>query len=142
MRLDEATCRARLAAARHAHLATAGADAQPRVVPVTFALVRDEIVTAVDQKPKSTTRLRRLRDVTENPRVAVLVDAYDDDWERLWWVRAEGRAEVETDPDGTDRRTEALAALAARYPQYRADPPRGPVLRIRVARWTGWAAVG
>lgn len=141
MRLDEATCRARLANARHAHLATTGADEQPRVVPVTFALVGDDLVTAVDQKPKSTTGLRRLQDVRENPRVAVLVDEYDDDWTRLWWVRALGTAAVEIDPAGDARREAALGALAARYPQYRTDPPLGPVLRVRVERWTGWSAV-
>ncbi|MGC5166403.1 TIGR03668 family PPOX class F420-dependent oxidoreductase [Luteimicrobium sp. DT211] len=137
MRLDEATCRDRLGAARHAHLATTGSDGQPRVVPVTFALVGDELVTAVDQKPKTTTRLRRLRDIAENPRVAVLADRYDDDWARLWWVRADGVAAVETEGPA---REAALAALANRYAQYVADPPRGPVVRIRVERWTGWSA--
>jgi PPOX class probable F420-dependent enzyme len=136
MRLDEATSRARLAAARHAHLATTGTDGQPHVVPVTFALVGDDLVTAVDQKPKSTHRLRRLANITENPRVAVLADRYDDDWTRLWWVRADGVADLQHDGPTFDA---ALAALADRYPHYRDDPPRGPVIQVRVARWTGWA---
>jgi PPOX class probable F420-dependent enzyme len=136
MRLDEATCRERLAGARHGYLATTGADAQPHVVPVTFALLGDEVMTAVDQKPKTTTALRRLRNVDENPRVAVLADRYDEDWTRLWWVRADGVAIVE---DGGPVFDAALTALANRYPQYRDDPPRGPVLRVRVEHWTGWA---
>ncbi len=136
MRLDDATCRERLATARHAYLATTGADGRPYVVPVTFALVDDDLVTAVDQKPKTTTRLRRLRNITENPRVAVLGDLYDDDWTHLWWVRADGLAHVEPTGPGQEA---ALAALVDRYPQYRADPPRGPVIRIHVERWTGWA---
>jgi len=139
MRLDEATSRARLAAARHAHLATTGADAQPHVVPVTFALLGDDLVTAVDQKPKTTPRLRRLANIAENPHVAVLADRYDDDWTRLWWVRADGTAHLEHDGPAFDA---ALAALADRYPQYRDDPPRGPVVRVRVERWTGWAFAG
>ncbi|GMA25808.1 PPOX class F420-dependent oxidoreductase [Luteimicrobium album] len=136
MRLDEATCRERLARVRHAHLATTGADAHPHVVPVTFALVGDDLVTAVDHKPKTTTRLRRLTNITENPRVAVLADRYDDDWTHLWWVRADGVAHIEHDGPAFDA---ALAALAERYPQYRADPPRGPVIRMRIERWSGWA---
>lgn len=137
MRLDPATCRALLASARHAHLATTGADGWPHVVPVTFALVGEELVTAVDQKPKTTTALRRLRNVAQNPRTAVLADRYDDDWTRLWWVRADGVATVERDGPA---RTAALDALVGRYPQYVADRPRGPLVRVRVERWTGWSA--
>ncbi|HSI92898.1 MAG TPA: TIGR03668 family PPOX class F420-dependent oxidoreductase [Jiangellaceae bacterium] len=136
MRLDETTCRDRMAASRVARLATASMDGRPHVVPITFAVRGDVIVTAVDQKPKSTTRLRRLRNVVENPRVSVLADHYSDDWITLWWVRADGRAEIVE--DATARRV-VVADLAAKYEQYRDDPPAGPVMLIAVESWTGWS---
>ena len=132
MREDEA--RAVFAAARVARLATAGADGRPHLVPIVFAVAGDEVVTAVDAKPKRTTRLRRLANVHENPRVALLADHYEEDWGALWWVRADGRARV-VDPD-----QRALDLLASRYPQYREDPPTGPVLAVAVQRWSGWRA--
>ncbi|MFD2796278.1 TIGR03668 family PPOX class F420-dependent oxidoreductase [Promicromonospora vindobonensis] len=148
MRLDDHTCRSRFAAARHAYLASAGSDGVPHLVPVTFALVKarsntaadpstgDEIVVAVDHKPKTTRDLKRLRNLAENPRVAFLADRYDDDWAHLWWVRADGVAAIEHDGEP---REAALDALAARYPQYREHRPDGPLIRVRVARWSGWA---
>ncbi|WP_019812110.1 TIGR03668 family PPOX class F420-dependent oxidoreductase [Saccharomonospora halophila] len=141
MRMDPARARARFAAARVARLATVGADDLPHLVPVTFALDTgttdppDDLVTAVDSKPKRTTSLRRLRNIAAHPGVSLLVDHYDDtDWTRLWWVRADGLATVaDTDPA-------AAAALSAKYPQYRHEPPRGPFIRIAVTTWRGWAA--
>ncbi len=125
-----------MAAARVACLATAGSDQQPHIVPVTFALDERRLVTAIDQKPKSTTRLRRLSNIAENPLVAVLCDRYDEDWTRLWWVRADGRADV---AEAGEAREAGLASLLAKYQQYRDDPPRGPVVIITVESWTGWS---
>jgi PPOX class probable F420-dependent enzyme len=123
--------RERFAAARVARLATSG----PHLVPVCFAVEGDTIWTAVDAKPKRTQQLRRLRNVRADPRVALLADHYEDeDWSRLWWVRADGDARV---LDACER---AVALLAARYAPYRADPPSGPVLEVTVRRWSGWAA--
>jgi PPOX class probable F420-dependent enzyme len=136
MRLDTATCRERFAAARVARLATAGPDNQPHIVPVTFALSGDTIVTAIDQKPKTTTSLRRLRNIAENPRVSLLADHYADDWTELWWVRADGAARM---VDDDEARRAAIHALAAKYAQYRDDPPRGPVIEIEVRSWRGWS---
>lgn len=140
VRLDDAECRRRLTAARHAYLATASAEAVPHVVPVTYAVVEHddvvEVVSAVDHKPKTTTALRRLRNLQANPLAAVLTDAYDDDWTRLWWVRADGVVTVDA---GGPSFEAALDALATRYPQYRERRPAGPVLRLRVRRWSGWA---
>lgn len=112
-------------------LATTGADGAPHLVPVTFALDGDRVVIAVDHKPKRTRELRRLRNVRENPRVALLADHYDDDWTRLWWVRADGLARVETEWPAR--------GLRDRYEQYRRVPPGGPYLVVEVERWTGWA---
>jgi PPOX class probable F420-dependent enzyme len=142
MRLDTGAARQRFAGARVARLATAGLDAQPHLVPFTFALDRhpgqeDRIYSAVDAKPKSTTDLRRLRNIRANPWVAVLADHYEDDWGALWWVRADGRATV-LDEDAA--MAPAIDLLVARYSQYREHPPGGPVICVQVTHWTGWAA--
>jgi PPOX class probable F420-dependent enzyme len=127
------------AAARVARLATVGASGRPHLVPIVFALAGDAVYSAVDAKPKRTTALRRLENVRENPRVALLADHYDDaDWDALWWVRADGNARV-LDPDAAEARR-AVELLAERYSQYRAARPRGPVLAIAVERWSGWRA--
>lgn len=131
-------CRNRFSRAEHAHLATCGQDGWPHVVPVVFGLEGERVVVAVDDKPKRTTDLRRLRNARENPRVAFLVDGYDPDWSRLWWVRVDALARVLE--DGPERDA-ALRLLAGRYEQYRHARPAGPVLVADVERWSGWAAV-
>ncbi|MFA1539024.1 TIGR03668 family PPOX class F420-dependent oxidoreductase [Actinomadura monticuli] len=118
-------------------LATVGEDGRPHLVPVTFAVHRGSVYTAVDHKPKSTRGLRRLADVRANPRVALLADHYEDDWSRLWWVRVDGRAAVVDDPA---RMAGPIGLLAARYAQYREHPPEGPVIAIAIDSWTGWTA--
>jgi PPOX class probable F420-dependent enzyme len=134
--LDEMVCRARVAAGRVARLATVGADLRPHLVPVTYAVHADELFVAVDQKPKSTTALKRLRNIAAHEQVAILVDEYDEDWTHLWWVRVDGVARVVgTDPD-------AVGLLMAKYPQYEADPPQGPVIAIRATGWSGWSYQG
>jgi len=120
-----------------ARLATVGAASQPHVVPVTFAMADDLIYTSVDAKPKRGGRLQRLRNILANPHVAVLADHYEADWDRLWWVRADGLATIQDHPDSIPGLPELLAE---RYPQYRDCPPKGPVIRIAVRRWSGWAA--
>ena len=101
--MDASESRRRFAEARVARLATRG-EGTPRLVPIVFAIAGDDIVTAVDHKPKSTRDLRRLSDIADDPRVALLVDHYDDaDWSRLWWVRADGIATVH-DGDATAHR--------------------------------------
>ena len=135
--MTPAQARARFAAARVARLATADATGRPHVVPVVFAVNGEHIYTVVDAKPKRTTALRRLRNVGENPAVALLVDHYDDaDWDALWWVRADGRARV-LDPAVDEEARRAVALLGARYPQQRAA---GSVLAVDVERWSGWSA--
>ena len=126
----------RFAAERVARLATVGATGAPHLVPLVFALVGDVIHSAVDAKPKRHTALRRLANIAHEPRVSVLADHYDDDWTRLWWVRADGIARV------LDASPAGLAALTAKYPQYVAAPPPGPFLEIEVHRWSSWSATG
>jgi PPOX class probable F420-dependent enzyme len=131
---DTDEMRRRLAGGRVARLATLGAGGAPRLVPVCFVVERDLIHTAIDGKPKSTRRLARLDAIRRDPRVSLLVDEWSEDWSRLWWVRADGRAQV------ADLDAAVAARLAAKYPQYRAEPPAGPMIEIAVERWTGWSA--
>ncbi|MFD7159498.1 TIGR03668 family PPOX class F420-dependent oxidoreductase [Kribbella sp. NPDC059898] len=133
MKLDEAACRARVAAARVGRLATVGADLRPHLVPVTYAVHGDSLFVAVDQKPKTTTALKRLRNIAAHPEVALLVDEYDEDWTHLWWVRVDGSARVMPEDPA------AVELLVAKYPQYESDPPRGPVIAITAAGWSGWS---
>jgi len=135
--VDEA--RRRFSGAAVARLATVRETGQPHLVPVTFAVDGDHIYTAVDAKPKTTTNLRRLRNIAAEPRVAMLADHYEQDWAGLWWVRADGVASLLDRPADM---AGPLRLLAARYPQYRASAPAGPVISIRVSRWSGWAASG
>lgn len=136
MRISHQQARASFAEARTAHLATANADSTPHLVPVVFVTIGDRIATAVDWKPKSGARLRRLSNIEENPRVALLVDHYDEDWARLWWARADGTAEIHA----PDEQPDLFTALVAKYPQYRARPPRGELIVVAVTRWSGWSA--
>jgi PPOX class probable F420-dependent enzyme len=141
--MNDVEARRRFADARVARLATADADGRPHIVPMVFALAGEPdgtVYSAVDAKPKRSTSLRRLANIAANPRVAVLVDHYEDDWNALWWVRAEGTGRI-LDPDEPEAR-DAIARLAARYPQYRENPPPGPVVAIDVERWSSWSAAG
>jgi PPOX class probable F420-dependent enzyme len=128
--------RGRFAAARLARLATADAAGRPHLVPIAFAVEGDTVYSAVDAKPKRTRELRRLANVRENPAVALLVDHWDEeDWSRLWWVRAEGVGRVlgAQEPEAI----RAAALLRERYPAQR---EAGEVLAVAVTRWSGWAA--
>lgn len=119
-------------------MATRGT-AGPRLFPIVFAAIGDRIVTAIDDKPKTTARLKRLEDISTDPRVALLADHYEDDWTALWWVRADGLAEVIE--KGAAHRA-AIDQLAARYQQYRPNRPTGAVIAITVTRWSGWSGAG
>ena len=132
---DEA--RRRFSEARVARLATADASGRPHVVPLVLAVDGDTIVSAVDQKPKRTTRLRRLANIAVNPWVSLLVDEYSEDWESLWGARADGKATVLE--QGSAPAARAVDLLVARYPQYADHRPSGPVVAVAVKRWSGWS---
>jgi PPOX class probable F420-dependent enzyme len=134
---DEA--RSRFAVARVARLATVGADNTPHVIPITFSVDGDRIVTAVDAKPKRGGGLRRLENIAANPQVALLVDEYDEDWTRLWWVRADGVAHIVEGGTALER---AFGLLRERYAQYRSVELVGPAIEVEVERWVGWSADG
>lgn len=131
----ERFARERFAKARLARLATVTPSGAPHLVPVVFALTGQTVWSAVDAKPKRSRRLQRLANITANPHVSLLVDEYHEDWRRLWWVRADGTAEVVVDPT-----QEGLAALVAKYPQYHQAPLTGPFIRVTVDRWSFWSA--
>lgn len=133
--LDEHDCRARAAAARVGHLATVRPDGTPWATPVCFALDADSVVTAIDAKPKSTSALARLANIRAHPAVELVVDHYEEDWDRLWWVRLTGHGRVL----GGDHDW-ATDLLIEKYAQYRQDRPEGPMVVMHVARWSGWAA--
>ena len=129
--------RRRLADARVARLATVRPDGSPHVVPISFAFGEATIVTAIDHKPKTTTSLQRLRNIEAVPVASVIIDHYEDDWSRLWWLRADGEARIV--PDGKEWE-DGIEQLTRKYHQYRRDAPQGPVIVITVAKWTSWSA--
>ena len=132
-----AWARTLLAGERRAHLGLLDADGAPRVLPVTYAITGEEVVSAVDHKRKRDAdgELARVRWLRRDARAALTVDHYNDDWDRLAWVQLLGEMAVH---DTVDR--DALAALRSRYPPYRDRPPAGPLLRLRVTRALCWSA--
>jgi PPOX class probable F420-dependent enzyme len=128
--------RERILAARVARLATIDPDGRPHLVPIVFALDGETLYTAVDEKPKRSRTLRRIENARGRPAVTVLVDEYDEDWTRLWWVRLRGEARV---LDAGEEAQRALGLLAAKYEQYRDAPPGLPVLAVDVDEWRGWS---
>ena len=127
---------ARLTAARVARLATTDPDGRPHLVPIVFALDGDTLYSAVDRKPKRSRKLRRIENARARPDVTVLVDHYEEDWARLWWIRLRGRARV---LDEGEERERALALLREKYEQYRIEPPDGPVLAVDLTDVRAWS---
>jgi PPOX class probable F420-dependent enzyme len=108
----------------------------PRVLPVTFAVAGGRIWSAIDEKPKRTAEPARLRFLRRDARAALTVDRYSDDWEELAWVQVLGEVRILE----VDEAAEGMAALAARYDQYRDRPPPGPVLALEPKRYLWWRA--
>jgi PPOX class probable F420-dependent enzyme len=125
----------RLSSSPVARLATVSQEGRPHIVPIVFAIDGDILYFAIDAKPKTTTNLKRLKNIAANPAVSVLVDHYEDDWSKLWWVRADGTARVVTESAEAGRATDLLAG---KYEQYRRARPGGPVVAIHIARLSGW----
>jgi len=122
---------------RVAHFASADVAGQPHVVPVCYAFSTDSLYFSIDEKPKKTARnLKRLRNIQENPKVSIVIDRYDEDWQKLGWVMVSGRAEILHDGDEHGR---AQAQLKDRYPQLRTMQITSlPVVATRVDRVTHW----
>ncbi len=129
-----------LDAGRVAHLATASATGEPHVVPVCYICIDTSLYITVDEKPKRhDIPLKRLRNIMENPAVALTVDRWTEDWTRLAWVMLRGRAEIL--PSGREHDL-AQQALREKYVQYRnMDLAPLPVIALRIDRATGWGAL-
>jgi PPOX class probable F420-dependent enzyme len=141
--MGEFDARASFSRSPIARLATITPDGLPHLVPVVFALDAgpedgpDVLYTAVDAKPKSTRRLRRLANIDHHPQVSLLVDHYAEDWTQLWWVRADGDAAVH---DSGAALETGYGLLRAKYPQYQSVSLDGPVIAVTVRRWSAWRA--
>jgi PPOX class probable F420-dependent enzyme len=129
---------ARLSSARFGVLGTISPDGVPHLVPVTFALTDRRVVTVIDWKPKQDSTLQRITNIERDPRVTFLAHHYAEDWDALWWVRVDGRAEVHRDGLVWDG---AIEALVAKYDQYRSKRPDGAAIVITPERIRSWAAV-
>lgn len=132
-----------MAEAKIGHLATADGAGAPHVIPVCFALGEDSIdsdviYSVLDQKPKRTSlnRLRRVRNILANPQVALVVDHYEDAWDRLWYILVMGRAELLVEGE---ERVRAIALLRQKYHQYQdMDIEDNPVIKIVTIGTVAW----
>ena len=127
----------RLAGSDVGRLATVDSAGRPHLVPFVFAVVDQSIISLVDHKPKRTRDLQRLKNISANPRVSVLVDHYEDDWSRLWWVRADGQARV---VKGGGELEKCIDLVVGAFPQYADSRPLGPAVVINVEHITSWSA--
>ncbi len=126
-------------AARVGRLATAGAGAEPHVIPCVYVLLDDALYSVVDEKPKSGRRLLRLRNIDATGRAALVVDHYDDDWSQLAFVLIRGPATTISASD--PRYTPALDALRDKYPQYREMSLNdSEMVVLETERWVAWRA--
>ncbi|GAC1647833.1 MAG: TIGR03668 family PPOX class F420-dependent oxidoreductase [Candidatus Dormibacteraceae bacterium] len=134
--MEPAQAMQRLSNSAVARLATVNEEGRPHLVPIVFVVEKDTLYFAVDAKPKRTTELKRLKNIAANPAVSVLADHYEDDWTKLWWVRADGTARVVTDTTEAER---AIDLLGKKYEQHRRERPAGPVVAVHIDRVTGWS---
>jgi PPOX class probable F420-dependent enzyme len=138
VRVDPAVARGWFLSAPIARMATVTSDGAPHLVVVCFAPVADRFATIIDHKPKRPGVLQRVDNILHEPRVSLIVDHYEDDWRGLWWVRLDATAGI---VDAAAREfAVAVAALRARYPQYRHVRLGGPLIMITPVRWSGWRA--
>jgi PPOX class probable F420-dependent enzyme len=137
--VEEREALERLASAPVAVLGTTDNKGHPHLVPITFAIIDGSVVSVVDHKPKSTTRLKRLANIEATRVASVLAHEYSHDWQELWWVRLDGDAEVLPNiaavPGGK-------SALAAKYPEYARRAPGGPAVRIAPTKIVSWSFAG
>ncbi|MET8411066.1 TIGR03668 family PPOX class F420-dependent oxidoreductase [Streptomyces sp. NPDC005195] len=139
--LTASEARERFAASRVARLATADTEGRPHLVPVVFVVTGDTVAMAVDHKPKRSAHLKRLSNILANPAVSLLADHYQEDWDQLWWTRADGRARVLPPAGRSADAAHYAELLTEKYPlQYTGRPPAGEVVEVLVTRWTGWRA--
>jgi PPOX class probable F420-dependent enzyme len=132
--MNEGEMRSRVAEARVARIGTVDEEGLAHLVPIVFVIEGDTLYSGSDAGPR---RVKRLRNIERDPRVSVLVDVYDEDWSKVWWVRLRGRGRV---AEGEER-TRAQRLLLEKYPQFESAPARevaGPIMALDVERWSGW----
>jgi PPOX class probable F420-dependent enzyme len=105
------------------------------VVPCCFVLAGNVVYSAVDEKPKSSPDLARLKDMAVHPDVTFVVDHYDEDWDTVWWARVRGKARMAHG----DEEAEAIDLLRSKYPQYQSHQ-LARVVAVDVTEVRGWAA--
>ena len=133
-----------LSSQKVAYLATTDVHAQPHLVPVVFVRMDEDIFICIDEKPKKNRSLKRLENIKANPKISLLVDNYDDDWQELKWVRVDGTAILLEITDESRAVFESvISTLRDKYPQYRTmDLSRGPLIRITINSLASWQAYG
>ena len=125
---------------RVARLATVDASGQPAVIPIVFAFDGAALFTPLDAKPKrvAADQLQRVRNISANPSVAVIIDSYSEDWRRLAWVHVRGQARI---INNGDEYNAGIALLGAKYPQYEQMPLAGrPLIMIEPTGIRSWRA--
>jgi len=135
--MDRSEALRRLHTSDVGHLATVHPDGTPHLVPITYGVANNHIVTMVDHKPKTTTRLQRLANVESSGTASFLVDNYSPEWDELWWVRIDGAAEVHRNGVIWEK---AASVLIEKYSQYREQPPSGPAISISIDEVTYWSS--
>jgi PPOX class probable F420-dependent enzyme len=129
-----------LRSARTGHLATANAKGRPQVVPVCFVFDGQAIYSVLDAKPKTTPlrQLRRVKNILANPQVSLVVDHYEEDWDKLQYILVSGDAEL---LESGEKWALAIAMLREKYPQYQAmDLDQSPVIKITPVRYSPWSS--
>jgi PPOX class probable F420-dependent enzyme len=137
--MEETEMRRRAEDARVARVGTTDERGRVHLVPVTFVVRDGTWYSPSDAGPRPVKRLRNLK---QDPRVTVLIDVYDEDWSKVWWVRLRGRGRVVED---SCEREEARRLLRGKYPQFEdtpSDEGEGPVMAVDVEEWVGWAYSG
>ena len=128
--------RRRVESAQVARLATVKPDGGPHIVPMCFVLVGQTVYSTSDYKPKTTPNLQRFKNIAANSNASLLVDHYDDDWEKVWWVRLDGEARMVTDRSELE---EAIDRLRAKYVQYETLERDSSAMALEIKRWSGWS---
>jgi PPOX class probable F420-dependent enzyme len=129
---------------RVARLATSDAVGQPAVVPICYAFDGERLYVALDEKPKSVPdhELKRVRNIRANPRVAVVVDDYSEEWSKLVYVLISGTAEIISSSENASEHRRAVELLREKYPQYRSMKlEERPIIKITPIRIKRWAPV-
>ena len=127
---------------RVARLATADASGQPHVIPIVFATDGERLYTPLDEKPKRVGphHLKRARNILANPRVAVIVDEYDENWTRLAWILISGTADI---VEAEEHHAIGVRLLRDKYPQYHGMAlEQRPMIIVKPTRVTSWGLIG